>query len=321
MAGRKQAVGVIGLGTIGSRVAANLRRAGYEVWVWNRSPKAEPNFLSSPAEVAEAADIVLLFLADGPAVLETLKALSPALTARHLIANHSTISPEESREAAQIASAQSAGFLDAPFTGSRDAAEANQLVYYVAGSKELIDRVRPILSVSSQTILEFGEVGQASLVKLAGNLIAAATVEALAEAAALVDSNGVPATRFLEVIANHGTRSKLADAKLPLMVAGNFETHFALRNMFKDIQLALSVGRKAGIDLPVAAAAGGALMAGMQKGWGDQDFSAIASHYEFPGKEPVDPAALAALGQASEEKKPASPAKLFPLFGGAKSKS
>lgn len=314
MAARKQAVGIIGLGIIGSRVAAAVRRAGYEVWVWNRSPKAEANFLASPAEVAETADIILLFVSDGPALIETVRALSPALSARHVVVSHSTVGPKEVLEAAKLVTEKSAGFLDAPFTGSREAAEIGDIVYMVGGPKEILERTRPILSASARTILEVGDVGQASLLKLATNLVAAATVEAFAEALALVKSGGVASGKFVETLSQHGVRSGLANMKVPAMITGDFEPRFALKHMFKDMQLALGAGSDAGIDLPVATAAAGALMAGMHKGWGDLDFAAIANHYNIPGEEVPDAAALESLAaNGTAPSKP--PAKKSGFFG------
>ena len=121
-------IGLIGLGIIGSRVAANLRREGFPLFVWNRSPRSEPNFLPSPADVAEAADIIQIFVRDGVALLEVLRNLSPALTARHIILNHATIHPQQTLEAAALVTKRGAQFLEAPFTGSRDAAADGKLV-------------------------------------------------------------------------------------------------------------------------------------------------------------------------------------------------
>jgi 3-hydroxyisobutyrate dehydrogenase-like beta-hydroxyacid dehydrogenase len=314
MAAQKQAIGVVGLGIIGSRVAANLRRAGYEVWVWNRSPKSEPNFLSSAAEVAETADIILFFVPDGPALMESIRAMQPTLAARHLLINHATVSPVEAREAAELAAKSSAGFLDAPFTGSRDAAEAGQIVYYVAGASDWAERARPVLSASARSIIDIGtEIGQASLIKLATNLIAAATAEALAEAMALVSKNGISATKFLEAFALNATRSGLADMKLPAMITGDFEPRFALKHMAKDIQLVLEAGKAAGVELPAAAAAAGVFSTGVQQGWGDLDFAAVARRYDFPGSEPLITNALETLREAEGSKpKP----KLLSIFGG-----
>src|SRR5882757_7212134 len=95
----KHNAGVIGLGLIGSRVAANLRKAGYQVWVWNRSPRPEPNFLSSSAEVAESAKIIQIFVSDGDALIQTIQAMAPALGPEHVVLNHATTSPKETLEA------------------------------------------------------------------------------------------------------------------------------------------------------------------------------------------------------------------------------
>ena len=178
----KPAVGVIGLGIIGTRVAASLRSAGYPLVVWNRSPRAEPNFLPSIADIAETADIIQIFVRDGVALLEVLRELSPALTAKHLILNHATVSPSETLEAADMVMKRGAQFLDAPFTGSRDAAGEGKLVYYIGGSLEVLKKVRSVLEVSSEQIMMLGEIGVATYVKIATNLIMGAQVEILAEA-------------------------------------------------------------------------------------------------------------------------------------------
>ncbi len=313
MARKKQSIGVIGLGIIGSRVAANLRRAGYNVWVWNRSPKAEPNFLSSPAEVAETADVLLTFVADGPALLEVMRALEPVLSARHVIVNHATVGPDEVTEAAAIARKSSADLIDAPFTGSLKAAEAGELIYYVGGSTDLLARVRPVLEVTSKSILEIGEIGQASLVKIATNLVSATVVEALAEAMGLLAKNGVPLEKFAQAVALNAVRSPVSDAKIPLMLEGKFEPHFSLKNMFKDVQLALAAAERSGLELPAANAAAGALMTGIEHGWADLDFSALGKHYGFPGSEPLAAESVSAGSAAPETKSK----KRFPLFGGS----
>ena len=95
-------VGLIGLGIIGSRVAAALRAGGFQVYVWNRTPRPEPNFLSSPAEVAEVADIIQLFVSDAHALFEVIDAFADKLTPRHTVICNSTVGPEATVEAAQI---------------------------------------------------------------------------------------------------------------------------------------------------------------------------------------------------------------------------
>jgi len=281
----KTNVGVIGLGIIGSRVAANLRAKGFQTWVWNRTPRPEPNFLPSPLEVAESAKIIQIFVSDGPALIETITAMSKSLGPGHVILNHATVSPSETKEAARLVEERHAKFLDAPFTGSRDAAAAGQIVFLVGGDPDTLALAKPILEANAKAILPVGGIGDATVLKIATNLIAAVTVTALSEAMALLSNNGVALQNLLEVLPHHGIRSQLAETKIPSMILDDFEPRFALKHMFKDVQIALSMAADAGIELPAAGSFAGAAMAGIQQGLADRDFSSIARLYSYPDHE------------------------------------
>ena len=280
---KKTSVGIIGLGIIGSRVAAVLRRAGYPVTVWSRSPRPEPNFLPSAREVAESADILQLFVRDGEALLEVIRAISPVLGDTHIVINHSTVGPAETLEASRLVSEKGASFLDAPFTGSRDAAAEGELVYYIGGEEAVIERVRSVLDVSSKAILPMGPVGAATYVKLAANMITAAEIEVLAEALALLDRGGVPLIRLEEAMSHNLANSGTISLKLPLMLAGEFSARFSVKNMLKDLQIALRSVEGKGIELPATSATAGALMGAVQAGWGEDDFASLARHYSYAG--------------------------------------
>lgn len=280
---RKTSVGVIGLGIIGTRVAASLRRSGFNVTVWNRSPRPEPGFLPSAREVAEAADILQIFVRDGEALLEVVGSIGPALGESHVVINHATVGPAETLEAARLVTERGASFLDAPFTGSRDAAADGKLAYYVGGGSETLERVRSILEASAKAILPMGPVGAATYVKVATNMISAAQVEALAEALALLDRGGVPLMRLREALEHNVANSGVIAAKLPQMLAGEFDPRFSVKNMLKDLQIALRSVRGKGIDLPATEATAGALMGAVQAGWGEDDFSSLARHFAYPG--------------------------------------
>src|SRR5262245_6634566 len=155
-------VGLIGLGIIGSRVAAGLRAGGYHVFVWNRSPRPVPNFLGSPIEVAEMCEVIQLFVADAAAVFQTIEAFGDALTDKHVVVNCATIGPEATLEAARMVQARGAEFLDAPFTGSKVAADKSQLVYYVGGDQAVFERVKPIFEATSRAIVHCGKIGDAA---------------------------------------------------------------------------------------------------------------------------------------------------------------
>jgi 3-hydroxyisobutyrate dehydrogenase-like beta-hydroxyacid dehydrogenase len=276
--------GVIGLGIIGSRVVACLRRSGYELWLWNRTVRPEPGFLSSPAEVAESCKHIQLFVSNGEALLSVVRAMAPALTPEHIIINHATISLQETLEAASIVADRHAAFLDAPFTGSRDAAQNGQLVYYVGGDAEVIARARPLLEVSSCHILPVGDIGQATVLKVATNIISASQVSALSEALALLDRHDVELSKLSLALERNAARSGVIDMKLPCMLAADFEPRFSLKHMFKDVQLALAMAQEKDIELPTASAFAGMAMAGIHREWGDEDFSVLARFYDYPGR-------------------------------------
>lgn len=299
--------GVIGLGIIGGRVAARLRRAGWQLWVWNRTVRPEPNFLSSPAEVAESARHIQVFVSDGAALLEVMRSMAPALTPEHVVMNHATVSPSETKAAAAIAREKHAAFLDIPFTGSRDAAEKGQIVYYAGGDPEALARVRLQLEASARQIVPVGEVGQASVLKIATNIIAAAEVGAVAEALALLDRHGVELHKLPLALEGNAARSGVIDMKTPAMLSGDFEPRFSLKHMFKDIQLALKMGDESDLELPTASAFAGAAMAGIQRGWGESDFSVVSRLFGYPGR-----GHLPAPKPAAEAKPETPPAPVAP---------
>src|ERR1035437_3745915 len=116
-------VGIIGLGIIGSRVCDVLRRKGFHVFVWNRTPRPIPNFVGAPAELAEMCDCLQIFVSDDDALDYVIKQLSPGLAARHLVIAHSTVTPNTMTSAAEAVARRGARFVEAPFTGDKEAAE------------------------------------------------------------------------------------------------------------------------------------------------------------------------------------------------------
>ncbi len=322
---QKTSVGVIGLGIIGSRIAAALRRDGHSVFVWNRSPRAEPNFLSSAREVAESADLLQLFVRDGEALLEVIRSMGTALGESHVVMNHATVGPAETLEAARLVGERGASFLDAPFTGSRDAATEGQLVYYIGGEESVLERAMPVLKVSAKAILQMGPVGAATYVKVATNMISAAEIGVLSEALALLARGGVPLPRLMEALQHNVANSGAISAKLPLMLSGDFTPRFSTKNMLKDLQIALRSVEGKGIDLPVTSATAGALMGAVQAGWGEDDFASLARHYPYAGTvkdltdQPTSSSSeskenkVAKRDSSKTEKK-----KLFGIFGGPK---
>lgn len=269
-------VGVIGLGIIGARVAKNLRKAGFDVYVWNRTPKDEPQFVQSPRILAETCQVLEIFVANDAAILETIENLLPALTPQHLLIAHSTISPETINEIAARIAPSGAHLIDAPFTGSKGAAEKGQLVYYVAADPADLERAKPILEATSRHIVYFDNLGDASLVKIATNLITASIVESLSEAVAITEKAGVDPKKLAEAIEFNACRSGVTDMKLPAIVKRDFEPNFSVMNMLKDSRLALQLAEIFKLELPVTETMNQILARADEKGWGAKDFAIIS---------------------------------------------
>jgi 3-hydroxyisobutyrate dehydrogenase-like beta-hydroxyacid dehydrogenase len=285
-------VGVIGLGIIGSRVMESLRRNGFHVFVWNRSPRPIPNFVGAPAEVAEMCDYVQLFVPDDDALLDIVHQLAPALAPRHIVLAHPTVAPHSMRAAADIVERRGARFVEAPFTGSKVGAEKGELVYYVAGNEAALREVRPVLEASSKQIIEIGEIGQATAIKVATNIVTAASVQAAVEGLALIQSLGISPEKFAAAMQSNASNSGTLSMKLPKIIEGNFETHFSIKHMLKDMQIASRLGLLNHLELSVATAARDRLLEQMERGNSEEDFSAVARKYfhEIPtsGQREVD---------------------------------
>ena len=282
MARKKSPVGILGLGIIGSRAAAALRAEGYPVFVWNRTPIPAPNFLGSPAEVARTCRVLQLFVADGSAVLEVIDAMAEALTPEHCVVCSATIGPDATREAAARVAKTGARFLDAPFTGSKAAAENRQLVYYVGGEEADFERVKTVLQATSKAIVRMGQIGDAALVKVATNMISAVSVHALSEALALVEKSGMPPQFLASALEFNGCRSGVMELKLPKMLEADYEPHFSLKHMLKDVQFGLALAENLGLELPACATTRTAMTDAVADGHGNEDFAVIHKRHPEP---------------------------------------
>ncbi|MDB6120420.1 MAG: 6-phosphogluconate dehydrogenase NAD-binding [Verrucomicrobiaceae bacterium] len=275
--GKPSNIGVIGLGIIGSRVVENLGKAGFHVYVWSRSPRAVPDFLASPRDVAQAATVIQLFVRDDAALIAAMEDMASALTPQHIVMNHATVSPAAVHKAAGIAAKAGTGFLDAPFTGSKNAAAAGKLVYYIGGETSLLEQVRAVLEASSSKIMHLGKIGDAMVLKIATNMISAVTVKGIAEALAVVRSQKVEPQKLLEALEANANYSALVGMKLPAMLNEDFEAHFSLRNMLKDADFGRALAKDGKLTLTAIDATADAMRQGVNAGKGDLDFSVIGA--------------------------------------------
>jgi 3-hydroxyisobutyrate dehydrogenase-like beta-hydroxyacid dehydrogenase len=268
-----QNVTVIGLGIIGSAWAKNLHADGIHVRAWNRTPKDLPFYERDLVSAVKGAEMIIIVVSDPPAVESILKTIAPHLSAGQMVVQSSTISARWTRQFCEQVELTGATFLEAPFTGSKPAAEARKTVFFLGGPEENVEKARPILSRLSEKILHIGALGSASSLKLALNLNIALVAESLNESLALTRAEEIPDEKFFEALHLNVGRSGLSDLKEPKLRARDYAAQFALKHMGKDLRLALETAE--GLDLPTAKTLKTLYDKGMQEGMADEDFTVL----------------------------------------------
>jgi len=196
-----------------------------------------------------------------------------------------------------------ARFLEAPFTGSKVAAENGQLVYYIGGDELALKQVRPVLEASSKDIIPIGEIGTASIIKVATNIVTAATAQIGAEALAIVRRAGISGEIFSKAMKSNASNSTTLEMKVPMMLAGDFEPHFSVKHMLKDVRIAARLARQFDLEVPMTEVASDMLLAEMKHGRGDADYASVAQRYFPVSGRPAAPVASKPI-----EEPPSAPA-------------
>jgi 3-hydroxyisobutyrate dehydrogenase-like beta-hydroxyacid dehydrogenase len=285
-------IGFVGLGIMGSRMAANLRRAGAELTVYNRTrERAEAwaaehggTVAQTPAEVGAASDVVITMVVDGAQVTEVLlgeNGVAEGAAAGALCVDMSTIAPGDSRRIAAALAEGEIGFVDAPVTGSSPKAEDGTLTIMASGEQDEFQRALPLFEAMGELIVHVGEeVGLGEMVKLINNAVAAANAHTLAQALVVGRATGVDLDALTKVMAAGSGDSAMLALKSGPMRQHDYSTLFKLEHMLKDVRLCLEEGQAAGVPFPAAAAVREALTAGMGRDLGDADFAAILEAVE-----------------------------------------
>jgi 3-hydroxyisobutyrate dehydrogenase-like beta-hydroxyacid dehydrogenase len=268
-----QRVTVLGLGIIGGAWAKNLHDDGLTVRAWNRTPKSVAYFEDDLASAIHDAEMILIVVADPPAVSSILDVIVPKLKPGQLVAQSSTISPEWTLRFAQRVQETGALFLEAPFTGSKLAAEARKTVYYLGGDEAVVEQARPVLQRLASSMLHIGPIGSASSLKLAMNLNIALACEALSESLTFARQAGIPDDKFFEALRLNVARSGFSDLKEPKFRAGDYSPQFSLKHMDKDMRLVLETAGS--LDLPCVKTLKGLYEKAMDRQLGEDDFIGV----------------------------------------------
>ena len=238
---------LLGLGIIGSRSADQLVAAGHPLKTWNRTPKDRPDSVTDLVAAASEADVMVCYLRDDQAVREVFTQIESQLGEGKTFINHATIDPETTLWLERQCKAAGGKFLDAPFTGSRDAAAGGNLVYYIAGDRDLLEEQRPLLELTSREIVYLGQPPAATVVKITTNLATAAAVQALIEALEISRRHGVDPRAWHDAAKLNGCYSPVMGMKIPTLLENDFTPHFSTENMAKDTNYALQLADSAGI--------------------------------------------------------------------------
>ena len=263
---------VLGLGIIGSAWAKNLIADGHNVRCWNRTPKDFPNFDPSIEDAVDQADVIFIIVSDPPAVQSLLDQISAKLVPGQLVIQSSTISSKWTLLFADQVRKTGAEFLEAPFTGSKPAAEQRKTVYYLGGDAEIVERGRLILAPISSTILHIGPLGSASTLKLAMNLNIAGVIQTLCESLALCRGAGITDDTYFGALASNASRSGIADLKEPSLRQRDYSPQFSLKHMAKDLHLALETAEELSLLLEQTTHLKNIYDRGMAAGWSDDDY-------------------------------------------------
>ncbi|MET0262853.1 MAG: NAD(P)-dependent oxidoreductase [Rariglobus sp.] len=267
-------IGVIGLGIIGGVWARHYAAAGVLAGAWNRTAQPDfPQWQASAEAVARAADVVQIVVADPVAVCGVIEQIVPALGPGKIVVQSSTIDPQSSDKFRSQVIATGARYLEAPFTGSKPAAEQKQSVFYLGGDAGLIAEVLPLLELVSVSRIHIGDHKQAATLKLAMNLNLAVQMQALSEALVLARRAGIADDVFFGALGKNAGYSGLTKLKEPKLRAGDFSPQFSVKHMLKDVRLASRINGCE--DFPVLDAVRDRLAAAERAGYADEDFSAL----------------------------------------------
>ncbi len=277
-------VAFIGTGLMGRPMAARLLGVGHTVTVYNRTrTKAEPlaplgaHVADSPAMALEAAETVVLMLADGTAIRDTLFAdAARARLAAHTVIQMGTIAPEESRSFADMVCTASGAYLEAPVLGSIAEAEAGTLTVMVGAAPELFDHWAPLLRCFGPEPLRVGPVGHAAALKLALNQLIGSQMAAFALSLGLVQRAGVDPDLFMRVLRGSTLFAPTFGRKLPRLLDRHYaDPNFPIKHLLKDICLALGEARHHGLAASALEGVEHLLRSALAQGLADADYSAL----------------------------------------------
>jgi 3-hydroxyisobutyrate dehydrogenase-like beta-hydroxyacid dehydrogenase len=278
-------IGFLGLGIMGSNVVANLIKAGHEVTVYNRTSDRGEGLRKqgalqarTPREAVAGADVIMIMVSDDRAIEDMVFGPDGAIEgvrAGQVVIDLTTCMPSTSLREAAAFNERGVEFLDAPVFGSKNESRDAGLWIVIGGKQEVYERMLPIFKRISETQHYMGENSKGTSMKLVGNLVVAAQLEALGEAMTLATKAGLNAKDVLGVLGVTDFKSPILSGVGDALCRRDFSPSFYLKLMLKDANLISSFAQELNVPLPASAATREIIKTAVNKGWGEENASAL----------------------------------------------
>jgi 2-hydroxy-3-oxopropionate reductase len=282
-------VGFIGLGIMGRPMAKNLINAGYKLVVYDKFAKFDDLVAlgaeggASNKDVASRSDVVITMLPNSPHVKEAILGsggIVEGIKSGATVVDMSSIAPAASQEVGATLKAKGVNFLDAPVSGGEPKAIDGTLAIMVGGDQKTFDAVKPILEKLGSSVVLVGDIGAGNVTKLANQIVVALNIAAVSEAFVLATKAGVKPQAVFDAIKGGLAGSTVMNAKVPMILDGNFKPGFRIELHIKDLQNALDTAHNLGVPIPLTAEVMETLQGLKNDGYAANDHSAIVRHYE-----------------------------------------
>ena len=284
-------LGFIGMGLMGSRMTTRLLAAGFEVWVWNRSPdKCLPlvtqgaKLAATLADLARECDVIMLCLSDTAAVESVVfgeQGLAEYVQNKQLIVDFSSITPDATRDFAARLRTKGVYWLDSPVSGGVMGAENGTLILMAGGEVQHIERFKPIAEHLGQKLTHMGEVGTGQITKICNQMIVASNALLIAETVALAAKAGVDATQLAPALAGGFADSLPLQILAPRMATNTFEpVQWKVQTLLKDLDNALALAKENTSSTPISALAAQLLRLHAAQGASLDDLSSVVKLFK-----------------------------------------
>jgi 3-hydroxyisobutyrate dehydrogenase-like beta-hydroxyacid dehydrogenase len=287
----KQKIGFMGLGIMGTPMAANLLKAGYAVMVYNRSPeKADPlvkqgaGLASTPKALAKTADVIIAMVT-GPEALGNLlwgpDGAGGAFNHSKIFINMSSVAPRYTRELARELEPSGVTFIDAPVSGTKKPAEDGTLLILAGGPQDKVKELEPLFLAMGKKVIYCGPAGQGSMMKMFINLLLGLMMEGFAEGLNYGKLGGLTMEAMLDTVFSGPLNCAMFQMKAPHLQNRTYPTAFPLKHMTKDAKFVVDTAFELGAPIPLGQMLLHLFRIGVAQGWGDEDLSAIARVLEY----------------------------------------